>query len=1108
MLLCLIVGAKCAEAQRASLAGEVRDPSGLGIPQVKLTVVNVDQGLTREAWSDHRGEFSFLLLQPGRYEVEAQKDGFAAAEVTGIDLHVGDHRSLRIVLPVAGVRISIQVTDHNSELDTSPGLSYVVSGDTIRQAPLITRDVLDLSLLQPGVLPVNPDASSGVSFTIAGNRNDSIGFLLDGAHNNDLLDNSITFDPNPDTISEFKILTTGYTAEYGRNAGGEITLLTKAGTRSLHGTAFDYVRNDALNATSYFNGVAGVPRDTLKRNQLGATLGGPLALPGRKETREQGLFFFLAYQGTIQSSTQTVTTPAFTPVELTGDFSHSGAGGSPDQGVACFLSGKLPDGTPCGRPAHPQYQSDLNQGQRAIIGNINPVANAYIQSQLIPAGANNQITAQQGGDSHAHEFTAKLDWEASPRQKASITLGGDRGSVLSPFSFGDGSVPGFPTHSRGGDNFLNLTYLLIIHPNLLNEFRVGLQRAFNDALLPANSEPLANALGIQIAQDDYTGPPILAFDSGLTIGYSPLGPQHIANNTFSYSDTLTWVHGVHSLKFGAGIAAYQSNIDKFDFFVNGAFFFSGSSRYTGNSEADFLLGLPLVFQQGPAALSNVRSKASYVFANDEVHVRPNLVVTAGLRYEYSTPKTDTMNRIFSILPGHQSVIFPNAPVGMVFPGDPGAPRGANFPDRTNFAPRFGFAWNPNQSRNWTVRAGAGVFFDILKAEDNFQFNGQEPFYSSSGVRFPSFSQPYAPGTDPFPSQPPTSSTNFSSLLPINSSSSVFVVDPHLHAPPIYQYSLSVQRRIPWDTVAEAAYVGSSSHGLTALVDVNPFQLGTSNRVLNLTSPNANCGVSNTSGKLCFATLPEFRNISNASFNSLQASLRKQPHTSARFGRTYFTLAFTYSHNIDNASGFRNRNSQVPYYHPDYFHASSDFDLRHHVVFSGGWDLPFDSWASKAPRALTSGWSVFPIVSWRSGFPLDVLANLSTDPRNPGPSGAGDPGLARADLIAPIRLQDPHAAGHFWFDPASFSATSTGPYGSLRRNAFRGPGRYNINLALAKSLPLGREDRKVEIRADFFNLLNHTEFSNPVTNLSDTVHFGQITSTAAPRIIQLSGRFIF
>lgn len=1121
VLLWLLLGVQAALAQRASLTGEVRDPSGLGIPQVQLTVVNLDQGLTREALTNSTGGFSFLLLQPGRYVVEAQKSGFAAAEVTGIDLHVGDNRFLQVLLPVAGARVSIQVTDHNEDVDTGPGLSYVVSGDTIRQAPLITRDVLDLAQLQPGVLPVNPDGFSGISsFTIAGNRVDSVAFLLDGAHNNNLLDNSITYDPNPDTIAEFKIMTTGYTAEYGRNGGGEISLLTKSGTRSLHGTVFDYLRNDVLDANSYFNNAHGVARDALKRNQFGATLGGPLFLPGAPSRKNRNLFFFLAYQGTIQNSTQTVTTNTFTPLELQGNFSRSGPNGDPDPGVAGFLM------------SNPSFQPNPAMAAQAIIAPlaISNVANAYIQHGFVPATAGGVLRAQAADVSHVHEFTGKVDWEASGRQKLSATLGGDRGADASPFDFGDGSVPGFPTNSRSGDNFLNLAHVLTIRPSLLNEFRIGIERNFNNALLPANQLPGAAGLGIQINQDASTGPPLLIFDSGLVVGYSPLGPQRIFNNTFSYSDTLTWVRKAHNLKFGAGLSAFQDNISNFDFFVNGAFSFSSNplnGSVTQNAEADFLLGFPFFYQQGPAARSNIRSKSAYVFANDEYRVRPNLVLTTGLRYEYATPKTDTENRIFSILPGHRSRVFPNAPVGMVFPGDPGAPRGVNFPDRTNFAPRLGFVWNPDASRQTTVRGAAGVFFDILKAEDNFQFNGQEPFYSSAGVPSPDFSQPYSNPQypDPFPSQPPTASTDFSSLLPVNSSGSVFVVDPHLRSPRIYQYNLGIERQFPWDTIASVAYVGSSSHGLTALVDVNPVVLGTADRVLNLAPGNSTCDGSQNSPQCSFAALPEFRNTANASFNSLQASLRKLAHSSPNAGRSYFTLAYTYSHNIDNASGFRNRNSQVPYYHPDLFRTSSDFDLRHRLVFSGGWDLPLDSWVAKAPRALTAGWSLFPILSWRSGFPLDVLANLASSfASDPGPSGAGDPGLVRANLLCPIQIVDPHqvrtltdscsgstgmSKGNFYFNPFSFSnnITQSPSYGTLPRNAFRGPGRFNINLAIAKTFAVNGDRTRLEIRSDFFNLLNHTEFSDPVTNISSS-QFGQVVNTALPRIIQLSARILF
>ena len=283
---------QAAAAQRASLRGTISDSTGGVLPGVSIVALNTDQGLKRETETDRSGSFSIPLLQPGSYVVSAEKNGFAILEVTDLILHVGDARMLQLVLPIARVRIQIRVNDRTGGVETvNPTLGQVVTGDVIRNAPLDGRNVLDLAILQPGVLPVNSDALSQTGFTVGGNRTDSVSFLLDGAHNNDLLGNSITFNPNPDTIAEFRVLTSNYTADFGRDGGGIITLATKSGTNILHGTMYDYLRNEALNANSFSNKNAGLRRPILKRNQFGGSLGGPLEIPGLLHGKNRAFFF-------------------------------------------------------------------------------------------------------------------------------------------------------------------------------------------------------------------------------------------------------------------------------------------------------------------------------------------------------------------------------------------------------------------------------------------------------------------------------------------------------------------------------------------------------------------------------------------------------------------------------------------------------------------------------------------------------------------------------------------------------------------------------------------------------------------------------------------------
>jgi hypothetical protein len=497
-----------------------------------------------------------------------------------------------------------------------------------------------------------------------------------------------------------------------------------------------------------------------------------------------------------------------------------------------------------------------------------------------------------------------------------------------------------------------------------------------------------------------------------------------------------------------------------------------------------------------------------------------------LRYEYSTPKSDTFGRTFDIISGQQSTVFPGAPVGLVFPGDKGVPTGANFPDKNDFAPRFGFAWQPFKDSKTSVRGGFGVFYDVLKAEDNFQFNGQVPFASAAAFGFPDPSVGGGAGPfnflgdpfgstgnpNPFPSKPVDHSVNFFNTFGTFGGGGVFFVDPHLRTPYTYQYNLSIEHEVARKTTVEAAYVGSSSRKLTALRDVNPFDpttLSSANpqRVLNETPGNVPSDA-NTDGS--FGFLNEFTNSANANYNALQLSLRKQS-TSSRLGNTYFTLGYTYAHSIDDASGFRQFNSNVPSLNPHFFRSSSDFDVRSFLVFSGGWDLPFN----RGPKALVKGWSFYPIVFWRTGYPLTPNAGLFTENFDPGLSGLGDGGLANADQIAPTHYLNPHriltingSSGPYIFDPNSFSDNPTAPYGTAGRNSIRVPGRANFDLSLSKITPLYKDRAKLEIRVDAFNLLNHTQFSNFDTFASDAGLFGQATQVYAPRELQLAAHIRF
>jgi hypothetical protein len=1120
LLLFLIPALMTAQDATGRVIGTVVDPSGAAVPDAKITVVNADTKVVRSATTNNEGDYQVLQLPIGRYSIVVEKVGFAKTLTDSRPLRINESLRFDIKLEVSTTSEVVEVKDAAAAVETvNATLGGSVTSRPIVDLPLNGRNVLDLVGLEAGATPQrDAGPNTGVAYSISGGRVDSMTMLYDGGLNNNLMNNAVVVNPNPDTIAEFKVLTSNYNAEFGRNAGGVVSVAAKSGTNDYHGSLYEYLRNEALNANSFFNNRNGLPRDILKRNQFGGTVGGPISIPHVFSGKER-LFFFAGYQGQRLSAVQSASAvPTYTPAELAGDFSHSVDGG-PDPGVVDYLT------------QFPYFQPDPAKAAQGILDptRINSVAKNFIKAGLIPTAADGLIYPHGSQTIDRNEINGKVDLVVTQNDRVSLSMSGSRSPQVNPWGFNGGNVPGWPYRNQTNNYLANLGYTKIFTPALLNEAHFVAQRNNGTQAIPGTKLPTGPELGMKITPDNATGPPLVWFDSGLTIGFSPQGPTNIVNNTFNFTDALTWTHGRHTSKAGFQFTNYQGNI-KYDFYANGYLDFAGSSGGigSGNDRADFLMGLADEYYQSSEAPTNVRTKHFGAFLQDEWRVTKNLVLTFGLRYEYATPKYDTGGKSFSLKYGQTSTVFPNAPIGLLFPGDPGAPRGANFADKNDFAPRFGFAWSPGSDHKTAIRGGFGLFYDILKAEDNLQYNGQAPFFGyadlwpnpleenpTSEVGFLADPFGYMGAMNPFPSKTPAKDIDFdaSGFLPFGGNG-VYFVNPHLRTPYVYQYNLSVQREMARNLVVEAAYVGNSSHKLTGLVDANPFVLGTSNRLFNAQEGNL---------PYAFSYLLSFDNLGTANYNSLQTSVKYN------IGETYLHLAWTYGHALDTMSGFRERTSRVPYYNHRQFYGSGDEDVRHTVVLSGSLEVPFRKLWESGPKRLVRGWSLRPILKWNTGFPLDIYA-LSTQSRTTaGPSAAGDPYLVHVNLGAPgVTLYDPKPAqtingktGNFWFDPKAFNRNgllesssyyinnpSARTYGTLGRNAFRGPGRTNLDLTLAKRIPFKNEGTSaIEFHAEAFNVLNLVEFRNPSTNFTGST-FGQISDTYSPRIVQLAVRLEF
>jgi hypothetical protein len=1100
------------------ITGVVTDPGGAVVAGAKVAVTNTDTAVGSEATTRPDGTYQVLDLPIGNYSVTVEQQGFAKAITSPSELTINQTLRIDVTLKLGSISESIAVEAQVAQVETaSPTLGGLVTGAPIQDLPLNGRNTLDLALTQPGVVPSPVQSTVAGSWTVAGGRPDEVTFLLDGGNNNNVVYNGVTLNPNPDMIAEFRILANNYTAEYGHSGGGVVSVVTKSGTNDLHGSLYDYLRNTDFNANDYFLNATNQPRAILDRNQFGGTLGGPVVIPKVVHGRNK-LFFYFGYQGQRQTGTSIGSaTTVFTPAELQGNFSQA-VKGAPDPKVVKFLT------------ANPWYQANPQLAAQGIIdpSKIDLVAQNYIKAGLIPTSPTGVLVPTGRATTNADEYTGKGDYYLSPKDRFSLTVGYNSNPQINPFGSG---LPGFPVSTLLREKLGNITYTHTFTPNLLNEAHITVQHYDNFKNNPAASLPTFSQLGVNINTDGATGPSYLSFSSGGTLGFN-VNDGKVADTTYSYTDTMTWVRGKQTWKAGASFAALQNNA-VFLYDTDGTFSFNSTyAGGSGNDLADFLLGLPANFGELPGAHSNVRDKETGLFIQDEWKATSRLTLTIGLRYEYNSPITDPFGRTFSFIPGEQSKVFVNAPPGLVFPGDAGAPTGQYFPDKKNFAPRFGFAYDPFGKGRTSIRGGFGVFYDALRGEQDQWNNGAPPFYSNTAIinsragtvtgPLNYLSNPYlaAGQVDPFPSTPPSSSLNFAAagLLPFGPGIGAWV-NPNLRTPYIYQYNMSVQHQLGADFVAEVGYVGNSSHALLDYMDEDPVIIGTSTRLRNTYS-----GVAPQSYRSALTV----DNVGHSNYNGLVSSLTKRMGNAHGLGSMFFTASYTWSHAIDNASGWQEATSTVPYYNHDALLGNSDFDIRQRFVLSGGWELPFARAWSSGPKWLTSGWSLYPIFTAQSGRPFNITAGVrAASLFAPGPAGDGDPGLVKPNLTGSSVPLFPASmvqtlngkTGQFYFDPADFNVPSiwlSSTYvptasqvteGTLPRNSLVGPGLTNFDIALEKRTRIFGERVNTVFRAEFFNVLNHTNYNLPTTSYTSGT-FGQITSDVSPRIGQLALRLTF
>jgi hypothetical protein len=1086
----------------ATLSGTVKDSTGAVVSRANVTATDTGTNASRSTVTLGDGSYQFSLLPIGTYQVTVEQTGFRKYVREGIVLNVNQNARLDVVLQVGAASQVVEVTGDVTQVDTvSATLGNVETERRIVDLPLVERDAFQLGLLQAGVFPPDEDDGSGNPFSVSGQRSESLTFLVNGADNNDFLGNNAVVDPNPDALGEFKILTNNYEAEYGRTTGGIVNQVIKSGTNSYHGDVFEFFRNDALNARNYF-----LPAVTpFKRNTFGGTLGGPI--------KKDKTFFFLSYQGVRRHEGEVAPIlQVLSPAERTGDFSEL----LPQTQLINPITGAN----------YPNNQVP-----------VNPVIANYIANFLpLPNLPNNNFVSSPIEVDRDDQGIARVDHRIGPKDSIYGSYIIDDLSQNFPFQIVNGaSTGGNVPIGSGFNNFTrtqlgSISWLHTFSPTVVNEFIFAANRSATLQAVPHDTTP-PSALGFtNVNPDDPAGtaPPLMTTTS-FNLGPNPEGPTKIHDVTFHWQDSVSVTRGHHNIKFGADIRRVRNNF-AFDFDNNGVFDFGNDQNFTGSPLADFVGGFFDNYSQFSRAVYGIRTTDWHFFGQDSWKILPRLTLTYGLRYEYNTPLEDPHNEILGFFPGQQSKVFSGAPPGILYPGDPGTPnRGLTYPDRNNFAPRFGFAWDMLGKGKLVMRGAFGIFYDIEDGALNLQFGGEAPFgqvtqifpAQYTGITTDAIADPFTPFglPNPYPTGGKVGST-----FGVPAIQFAYVVDPHFRTPYSENVNYGLQYQVTPDTMIEADYVGSFSRKAIATTDVNaPVQSIMQQQFNNFgfvnpdcARPLAGCADPTNPNSSPTGALQLFTDLSSGTSASNQFQFTVDKRFSHGFN---IRGAYTFAHTIDDQSGFRYNSSVYtdPFNHA-FDRASANFDVRQRLVISGIWKLPLAQRIQNGfVRKVLEGWETSGIASFQTGTPFTIFNDDNSSEENLF--------LDRADLIGPIQYYaprslhsfDPSTANclgsavtnaNFYFNPTAFDCANVPmfSFGNSGRNMLRGPGRNNFDLGIGRLFNL-TESKTIEFRSEFFNAFNHAQFFNPDHDGFDA-NFGQITQARDPRIIQFALKFAF
>ena len=1078
--LCTLVQA---QAPIGTLEGQITDPASALVSNAEVSVHNAQTGLSRTVLSSRQGAFHFSDLPIGAYLLEVKAQGFAPYSVSSIRIDIGQVVSWPVQLQIATGHTEVSVSGQAVTVDTSQTLGNVISEKQATDLPLNGRDLTQLGLLQPGVAPMTAGlgeaggiARSGQAYAVNGQRPESNNYLLDGASNVDSVNGGYALRTPVDAVNEFRILTLNAPAEYGDTSGATTSVVTKSGSNYLHGDVYDFFRNDAMDARNFF----AAETEPLHRNQYGATLGGPI--------RKDKDFFFFYYEGQRNSAGETQAAIVPTAAERTGDFSGltDPSTGQPVPLINEFTGQPFP-----GNQIAPYMQSPIALLAEKLYPLPNIGTNVFESTQL---GSNNY---NQGGLRFDHYF--------GPSDQFFARYSTSSLSEFDPLPIAGAGVPGFPVTDAIVTNSITGSWVHLISPQTVQTVRASVFRNVFLAGQAVNHAP-ASDLGFQYQ-------PTLALNQGvpylIVSGYASLGnpitgPQNTYQNDFQGSYSVAMTRGRHNLKFGADLTREQINAT-LGIATNGFFVFAPFPA--SDSFASFLLGQSVQFFQGGGDFNRgLRKWVAAGYAQDEFRLNSRLTLNFGLRYEVNTPYVDIRNRMNAWAPGVQSTIYPNAPEGLLFPGDPGVPAGIAAVDYREVMPRVGIAWDPFGDNKTVVRAGYGIFYDGFTNGVGGPLQASIsalPWTQAYQLPGPGFdlANPYGGAATPF------GSGNF--VAP----ATVLTVQSGMRPPYSQNWNLSIERALAKNYLLDVRYVGNKGTHLPRFIEANPSIYGpgvnanNNNEIREYTTCNS-AGVCN------YGSVGLLADDTSSTYHALEVAFSRQYAHGLSFLASYWyskSLDYISSLNVAGSAptlvAGENDLAQNPF---DLAaeHGPSLFDATHRFVFSGTWALP--SWRA-APRAaafLTNGWQFNAISSLSTGTPFTVYDSADVSLQGSAPEISGFYS-SRPDLISNPNAGQPHTANE-WVSRAPFlqlnPQTQAGQFGNEGRNVVRGPGIEDADVSLFKYFNID-ETRRVQFRAECFNLLNHPNFGLPVNDLESPA-FGQILQAGSPRLMQLAVKFLF